>query len=563
MTTIRCAIYTRKSNEEGLDKTFNTLQAQREAGENFVKSQVHQGWELVDKHYDDGGFSGGNMNRPVLQDLMADIKDGKVGMIVVYKIDRLTRSLIDFSKMIEVLDKHQCSFVSVTQNFNTADSMGRLMLNVLLSFAQFEREISGERIRDKIAASKKKGMWMGGRLPLGYGVKDKKLFIKPDEAKIVRRIFELYPVHKSALIVMQILNDEHIPVDVKRIESVLRNPIYMGKIGHKGKLYDGVHPAIITADEFDMAQHTRVRKNKSIARRYTQSVNSHPLLHNMMQCACCGTSMIPHFSKKNNARYHYYISYQAKKYGSSACKMGYIPVTAMDDLALKIITPIVASPAVLQELSLKAAQICKKYQEPEIFELFQSPQDIFNQMSPLEKHLLLEKLIDKIHISNETVRVVWSQVASELMSKKMKSEMVDGTTIYPITFKRHRGQIRIILPEMTEQTMHNRRSVKLPEIKHDKILVQALARAFKYKEMMIKRGVSIAELATQEKSDRGYIGRQIRMSYLAPDIVEGILSGTQPACLTLYDLMRSDIPHIWADQRKKYGFAEVGEKSKK
>ena len=168
MKEVRCAIYTRKSTEEGLDKEFNTLEAQREAGENYILSQKHQGWKIIPEHYDDGGFSGGNMNRPALERLLEDINAGKVDMIVVYKIDRLTRSLTDFSKMIEILEKNNCSFVSVTQNFNTADSMGRLRLNILLSFAQFEREVSGERIRDKVAASKKKGMWMGGAVPTGY-----------------------------------------------------------------------------------------------------------------------------------------------------------------------------------------------------------------------------------------------------------------------------------------------------------------------------------------------------------------------------------------------------------
>ena len=186
---VRCAIYTRKSTDEGLDKEFNTLEAQREAGENYVRSQKHQGWVIIPERYDDGGFSGGNINRPALKKLMSDVEDGKVDMIVVYKIDRLTRSLADFSKLIEVLDKHSCSFVSVTQNFNTYDSMGRLTLNVLLSFAQFEREVGAERIRDKVAASRKKGMWMGGNVPLGYDVVNKKLIVNPKEAKIVQAIF--------------------------------------------------------------------------------------------------------------------------------------------------------------------------------------------------------------------------------------------------------------------------------------------------------------------------------------------------------------------------------------
>lgn len=185
MNTVRCAIYTRKSTEEGLDKEFNTLEAQRESGENYVKSQSYQGWEIIPTRYDDGGFSGGNLNRPALQQLMSDVENGLVDMIVVYKIDRLTCSLVDFAKLVAVLDEHHCSFVSVTQNFNTYDSMGRLTLNVLLSFAQFEREVITERIRDKISASKKKGMWMGGYLPIGYDTVNKKLVVNEAEAAVV------------------------------------------------------------------------------------------------------------------------------------------------------------------------------------------------------------------------------------------------------------------------------------------------------------------------------------------------------------------------------------------
>jgi DNA invertase Pin-like site-specific DNA recombinase len=189
---VRCAIYTRKSSEEGLEQSFNSLQAQREACEAYVASQRHEGWQVIRDHYDDGGFSGGSMDRPALRQLLQDISAGKVDTVVVYKVDRLTRSLSDFAKIIEIFDARKVSFVSVTQQFNTTTSMGRLTLNVLLSFAQFEREVTGERIRDKIAASRKKGMWMGGRVPLGYDVKDRKLVINEEEAKLVREIFRQY-----------------------------------------------------------------------------------------------------------------------------------------------------------------------------------------------------------------------------------------------------------------------------------------------------------------------------------------------------------------------------------
>ena len=231
MEEIKCAIYTRKSTDEGLEKEFNTLEAQREAGENYVKSQKHQGWILVDEHYDDGGFSGGNMKRPALQRLFKDIELGKINMIVVYKIDRLTRSLVDFSKMVDIFDKYHCSFVSVTQNFNTSDSMGRLTLNMLLSFAQFEREIGSERVRDKTAASRKKGMWTGGTVPFGYRSVNKKLEIEPNEAEAVKFMFEMYIKYKSAMAVCKLLTEKG--YRAFRRDAVLRmlkNPIYEGKI---------------------------------------------------------------------------------------------------------------------------------------------------------------------------------------------------------------------------------------------------------------------------------------------------------------------------------------------
>ena len=262
MEEIRCAIYTRKSTDEGLEKEFNTLEAQREAGESYIRSQKHQGWTLIDERYDDGGYSGGNMKRPALTRLFEDIKAGKVDMIVVYKIDRLTRSLSDFSKMIDVFDKHKCSFVSVTQNFNTSDSMGRLTLNMLLSFAQFEREIGAERVRDKTAASKKKGMWTGGAVPFGYQNINKKLEINPDEAEAVKFMFEMYHRYNSVMAVCKLMY-EHGYKAFRRdaVKRMLKNPIYMGKIKYGQELYDGQHQAIVTPELFASVQQIRDTKD--------------------------------------------------------------------------------------------------------------------------------------------------------------------------------------------------------------------------------------------------------------------------------------------------------------
>lgn len=362
---VRCAIYTRKSTDEGLDKEFNTLEAQREAGANYILSQKHQGWVLLDERYDDRGFSGGNINRPALKRLIHDVEAGKIDMIVVYKIDRLTRSLADFSKLIEVLDKHKCSFVSVTQNFNTYDSMGRLTLNVLLSFAQFEREVGAERIRDKVAASRKKGMWMGGKVPFGYMLINKHLEINPTEAEIVRLIFNKYSACKSERDVCTFLkaggyyinarkqkNGTELPAKeftVSKIDYMLRNPIYIGKVVHKGTVYDGQQEAIISKELWKRVENTRLgnRNGKLKPSRVVRNA----LLKGMLECSCgCNSSMIPTRTRKKNRTYEYYVSLKAVKEGYQHCELGSIPVGELDKFVLSKIQNILKSPLLLNEL---------------------------------------------------------------------------------------------------------------------------------------------------------------------------------------------------------------------
>ena len=285
---VRCAIYTRKSSEEGLDMEFNSLDAQREACEAYVASQKREGWLLVPDHYDDGGFSGGTLERPALKRLLVDIEAGCIDCVVVYKIDRLSRALVDFTKLVEVFDRHSVTFVSITQSFNTTTSMGRLTLNILLSFAQFEREVIGERIRDKFAASRKKGMWMGGTPPLGYDVKDRKLVVNEEEAALVRHIFERFiKVGSATLLVKELNADGHRtkswttqsgrvregrPFNKGAIYKILNNRVYIGEAVHKGKGYPGEHQAIIPMLLWDkvhavLAENTRSRANRTRAHR--------------------------------------------------------------------------------------------------------------------------------------------------------------------------------------------------------------------------------------------------------------------------------------------------------
>lgn len=306
-----CAVYTRKSTEEGLDQDFNSLDAQREACLAFISSQKAEGWVAVKETYSDGGFSGGNMERPALERLLEDIRARKINIIVVYKIDRLTRSLMDFAKLVEVFDAHGVTFVSVTQSFNTTTSMGRLTLNVLLSFAQFEREVAGERIRDKIAASKKKGIWMGGSVPLGYDVKNRSLVINPDEAKRVQMIFQKYLELGCARKLKAYLEGEGIRAKGSASFSrgalywLLQNPVYIGQTRHKGQVYPGQHQAIIDRELWDAVQQ-RLGFQSARARGERRALQQH-LLRGILHDAD-GIVYSPVFTTKKGKRYCYYVS---------------------------------------------------------------------------------------------------------------------------------------------------------------------------------------------------------------------------------------------------------------
>jgi site-specific DNA recombinase len=323
-----CAIYTRKSSEEGLEQEFNSLDAQREACEAYILSQRAEGWTAVKKIYDDGGFSGGNVERPGLQQLLNDIRAGKVHIVVVYKIDRLTRSLMDFAKLVEVFDQYSVTFVSVTQSFNTTTSMGRLTLNVLLSFAQFEREVTGERIRDKIAASKKKGMWMGGTPPIGYDVKDRRLVPHEDHAKFIRMIYERYLELESICHLKDDFKKRNIKSPVRTsakgnengdcyftrgsLQHILRNPIFIGKIRHKDKTYDGQHPPIMSEELWNKVQQKLM--SNAVQMRGTRRLPSEPKPLQGKIYDIEGNLYSPSFANMRGKIYRYYISQNLLQY---------------------------------------------------------------------------------------------------------------------------------------------------------------------------------------------------------------------------------------------------------
>lgn len=341
-SVIRCAIYTRKSSEEGLDQSFNSLEAQREACEAYIASQKHERWRGITAHYDDGGYSGGSMDRPALRQLLADIDAGKVDTVVVYKVDRLTRSLADFAKIIERFDASQVSFVSVTQQFNTTTSMGRLTLNVLLSFAQFEREVTGERIRDKIAASKRKGMWMGGIVPVGYDVRDRKLIVNGDEAAQVKKIFRLYlelgcvaklkaqldrnGIKSKARLSTSGMRSGGTSYSRGSLYGLLQNPIYLGKIQHRDVTYAGEHDAIIPQELWDSVQN-RLRANNKVRRSGSNS-KSPSLLVGLLYDEE-GNRFTPSHAVKSGKRYRYYVS-QAAIHHRATAKVGPTRIPAQE-----------------------------------------------------------------------------------------------------------------------------------------------------------------------------------------------------------------------------------------
>ncbi|HWZ69398.1 MAG TPA: recombinase family protein, partial [Stellaceae bacterium] len=359
----RCAIYTRKSSEEGLEQEFNSLQAQSEACEAYIRSQRHEGWTLARTRYDDGGFSGGNTERPALQRLLADIRGGRIDIIVVYKVDRLTRSLADFARLVEIFDAQGVSFVSVTQQFNTTSSMGRLTLNVLLSFAQFEREVTGERIRDKIAASKKKGMWMGGNVPLGYDASERTLIVNPYEAETVRRIFALYIELGSVRRVKE--EADRLWLSTKRsatasgterggrsfsrghIYNLLSNPIYIGEIAHKGQLYPGQHSALIDTETWT-AVRDQIATNTTSHRRRADAAEPSLLVGVLVDAR--GERFTPSHAVKRGRRYRYYVSAALiTEAGTDRAHGWRLQAQEIEDAVIRVLTNALTSPAMLLE----------------------------------------------------------------------------------------------------------------------------------------------------------------------------------------------------------------------
>jgi site-specific DNA recombinase len=405
---LRCAIYTRKSSEEGLDMEFNSLEAQREACEAYVTSQRAEGWVAIRERYDDGGYSGGTLDRPGLTQLLADIEAGLIDVIVVYKIDRLSRSLMDFAKLVEVFDRNGVTFVSVTQAFNTTTSMGRLTLNILLSFAQFEREVIGERIRDKFAASRKRGMWMGGNVPMGYDVKDRKLVVNEAEAATVRMIFERFAALGSASTLARALQAENIRnkrgkrIDKGFLYKMISNRVYLGDAMHKGVAYPGEHKAIVSQAVWDKVH--AILQVSPRERRAKNRSTSEAMLKGLIFTST-GAAMTPTYTRKGEKLYHYYTSTDIIRNRDAGSGPVRLPAGMVEAAVIEEIRKIIVSPEVTSRVLHALRRAGAHMEEGELIAALRNFTELWDSLFPVEQARIVHLLVDRVTVGTSGMAV--------------------------------------------------------------------------------------------------------------------------------------------------------------
>lgn len=549
---VRCAIYTRKSSEEGLEQDFNSLHAQREACEAYIVSQKHEGWRVIPTAYDDGGFSGGSMERPGLQKLLADIASGLIDVVVVYKVDRLTRSLTDFARIVEVFDRQGTSFVSVTQSFNTTSSMGRLTLNVLLSFAQFEREVTGERIRDKIAASKQKGLWMGGSVPLGYDAAGRTLIVNEAEAETVRTIYRLYLELKAVDAVREELErrglrtkmrpgkSEHMKGGAKfsrgHLYRILANPLYTGRIAHKGKLYEGQHQAIIDLGTWDEVQATLAANSHH---QLVKSRSKNPNLLTGLLFDAEGAPFLSTHAVKQGRRYRYYVSGSRQKerrpeggQASGSKRQGWrLPAAEVEGVIIRFLTSLLTDRAWLLETIGSADQSLQEQQT-----LMRRGEELSQQLTSLDpviKRSVVLGLVERIVLAEDLIEIqlrptilqghAGYQLAEE---EKLKSSGL-VTVTRSVSLRRRSVETRLVIEGQGP-----------PEPEPDPALIKALAQAHHWWDDLIhQRYSTMREIAAAYDTDERYVARVISLMFLPGQIKEQILEGRQPDQLTLHSLL--------------------------
>ena len=514
---VRCAIYTRKSTEEGLEQDFNSLDAQREACDAYIKSQVHEGWVLVDKQYNDGGYSGGTMERPAFKELLKDIENNEIDIVVVYKVDRLTRSLMDFSKIIDVFDKHNASFVSITQHFNTTTSMGRLTLNILLSFAQFEREVTGERIRDKFEVSRKKGLWLSGICPYGYK-KDEHHILLPQQpyADNVRIIYESFLEMKNVLKLKKYLAENEILTRSGKelakgsLYHILSNKVYLGKIIHKNKEYDGLHEPIISEELFNNVQN--LLKANSVQRKHSTNAKTGSLLAGLL-FDDKGNKMSPSYSNANNKHYRYYISMSIKnpvdyeRGEITKISAGEIENFVQNDLR-KLLKNTHKMQTYLENYSVEQQKL--------ILGLMESSETDKVFLRTAIKRIELN--IDYIRISYDIAYIVkhFATLAFNAEFNHIEEEEQIIT---------NRIDVRISLTPQRQNKI-----IILGKANYDMKLIQAIVKSFWYNKLGAERKLPI-------EARNGNNKRLRKLRFLPPEIIESIMNGTQDPELNVKKLI--------------------------
>jgi DNA invertase Pin-like site-specific DNA recombinase len=561
---VRCAIYTRKSSEEGLEQEFNSLDAQREACEAYIKSQKAAGWIALPALYDDGGVSGGTMERPALQRLLTDIAAGRVDTVVVYKVDRLTRSLADFAKIVDAFDAKAVSFVSVTQQFNTTTSMGRLTLNMLLSFAQFEREVTGERIRDKIAASKQKGMWMGGNLPLGYDVLDRKLIINELEAERVRDIFRRYAGLKSVRALKEELDAAGIvsksgvdrfgksrggkPLARGALYLMLQNRIYRGEIAHKDKAYPGLHEAIVDEALWDMVQ-AALAENR--VERVTRSTATNPSLLAGLVYDASGERMSPTHANKKGTRYRYYVSQSLIKRGrpqasDQACRVPASDLeTIVDDEIMRLLRD--------EELIHEVAGPLSVAQRKNLMTRAAAFAERWPSQSASNRRAILSALIERVIVYPKevalTVRLdAIPHVTAPDLDLRRLPQRLDGPTrvlSIPARLKRTGMETKLLVQGPVGPVSRNA----------DRSLIRLIGQAHRCRRILDRAShdQTMTALAAEVGTSATYFTRILRLSFLAPEITKMILQGRQPPELTANALAKQGPPPAsWEEQKSRW-----------
>ena len=572
---LRCAVYTRKSSEEGLEQEFNSLDAQREACEAYVTSQKHEGWTTLPALYDDGAYSGGTMDRPALQRMLDDIRGRQIDVVVVYKVDRLTRSLADFAKIVEVFDAQGVSFVSVTQAFNTTTSMGRLTLNVLLSFAQFEREVTGERIRDKIAASKKKGMWMGGQPSLGYDVRERKLVVNEAEAATVRHIFQRYlelgavralqaDLTAAGVVSKRRTASDGSPYGGQRFSRgalylMLKNRVYRGEIVHKGNAFPGEHAAIVDEELWQRVQ-SHLDANR-LERREGDSAIEPSLLTGIVFDAS-SESMTPTHAVKKGTRYRYYISRRLITGAAADSLHGQrVPASNLEALVIDRLRALFADPVEILNAISNSEQDAPMQRRL---------RDAAAALSARWNHLPTEALRDltrsllvraQVHADRIDLDVGSARLVRRLLNEGGGDGIAAGNRASNASPEgAEETLIRLSIPARLKRTGKEMKFIVdgvANSAPADTTLIRLLVRGRKIGKRMFEPGCPpLEDIAREERITSSYATRLVRLTFLAPDIVAAILAGQQPAGLTANKLMADTrLPLDWRDQRGALGFA--------